>query len=102
MSNLNVESTLHYCSQWNNEGVSHASVGPGYATSRATTVTAKIDKCKSKKSAYAYFYGPNNHNAKRFIPIGMDTLIHEKPSKRKTFAQHCVKLWVLGTAVEHY
>ena len=53
-------------------------------------------------SAYAYLYSPHNYNAKPFVPVSMDTLIHKKPSKRKTFAQHCVKLWVLGTAMEHY
>ena len=55
-----------------------------------------------KLSAYAYLYGPPNYNAKPFVPIGMDTLIHKKSSKRKTFAQHCVKSWVLGTVMEYY
>ena len=55
-----------------------------------------------KISAYAHLYGPHNYNAKPFVPIGMETLIHEKPSKRKTFAQHCVKGYVLGTSPEHY
>ena len=43
-----------------------------------------------KISAYAYLYDPHNYNAKSFVPINMETLIHEKPNKRKTFAQHCV------------
>ena len=55
-----------------------------------------------KISAYAYLYGPHNYNAKSFVPISTETLIHEKTSKRKTFAQHCVKWWVLGTTMEHY
>ena len=55
-----------------------------------------------KVSAYAYLYGPHNYNAKPFVPIGMDTLIHRKPSKRKTFTQHCVKMWVLGNAMDYY
>ena len=52
-----------------------------------------------KVSAYAYLYDPHNYNTKLLVPIDMDTLIHENP---KTFAQHCVKSWVLGTAMEHY
>ena len=55
-----------------------------------------------KASSYAYLCSPYSYNTKSFVPISMDTLIHEKPSKRKTFAQHCAKSWVLGTALEHY
>ena len=40
-----------------------------------------------KISAHAYLYGPHNYKSKPFIPIAMKTLIHEKPSKRKTFPQ---------------
>ena len=32
----------------------------------------------------------------------METLVHDKPKKRRTFAEHCSKGWVLGTSFEHY
>ena len=53
-------------------------------------------------SAYAYVYGPHNYDAHPFVPIGMETLVHEKPRRRKTFAEHCKKGFVLGTSCEHY
>ena len=63
---------------------------------------SQANKCNQEVAAYAYIYGPHNYNTKPFVHIGMDTLIHKKPSKRKTFTQYCVKLWVLGTAMEQY
>ena len=36
-----------------------------------------------KISAYSHLYGPHNYNANPFVPVGMDTLTHEKPNKRK-------------------
>ena len=53
-------------------------------------------------SAYAYLYGPHDYSAMPFVPIGMETLIHEKPSRRRTYAEHCVKAYGLGTSPEHY
>ena len=53
-------------------------------------------------SAYAHVYGPHNYDAHPFVPIGMETLVHEKPKRRKTFAEHCKKGFVLGTSFEHY
>ena len=32
----------------------------------------------------------------------METLVHGKPRRRKTFAEHCTKVHVLGTSFEHY
>eukprot|EP00804_Cyclotella_cryptica_P006175 CCRYP_015258-RB/>CCRYP_015258-RB protein AED:0.28 eAED:0.28 QI:0/0/0/1/1/1/3/0/731 len=32
----------------------------------------------------------------------MEALVHDKPHRRKSFAQHCSKGWVLGTSPEHY
>ena len=55
-----------------------------------------------KLSAYAHVYGPHNYDAHPFVPIGMETLVHEKPRRRKTFAEHCKKGFVLGTSFEHY
>ena len=53
-------------------------------------------------SAIAYLYCPHNYNAEPFVPIGMEAMINDKPSRRKTFAQHCSKGFVLGLSPEHY
>ena len=37
-----------------------------------------------------------------FAAIGIDILVHERPKRRGTFAEHFRKVYVLGTAVEHY
>ena len=55
-----------------------------------------------KISAYAHVFGPHDYNAAPFVPIGMETLVHEKPKRRGTFAEHCRKGFVLGTAFEHF
>ena len=55
-----------------------------------------------KISAYAHVYGPHNYDAAPFVPIGMESLVHDKPRRRKTFAEHCRKGYVLGTSFEHY
>ena len=53
-------------------------------------------------SAYIHLYGPHNYNAAPFVPIGIETLVHNKPKRRGTFAEHCSKSFVLGNAFEHY
>ena len=53
-------------------------------------------------STYTHLHGHHNYNAKPFVPLGMEALTHNKPHRRKTFAQHCSKGWVLGTSPEHY
>jgi hypothetical protein len=55
-----------------------------------------------KVSAYAHVYGQHNYDAAPFVPIGMETLVHEKPHRQKSFAEHCKKGYVLGTSFEHY
>eukprot|EP00804_Cyclotella_cryptica_P019039 CCRYP_014449-RA/>CCRYP_014449-RA protein AED:0.30 eAED:0.29 QI:0/0/0/0.75/0/0/4/0/637 len=55
-----------------------------------------------KLSAYAHLYGHHDYNALPFVRIGMEALVHNKPHRRKSFAQHCTKGWVLGTLPEHY
>ena len=55
-----------------------------------------------KISDFAYLYGPHNYNAQPLIPIGMEAMIHDKPSRLKNFAQHCRKGFVLGLSPEHY
>ena len=32
----------------------------------------------------------------------MESLVHDKSNQRKTFAEHCRKVYVLGTSFEHY
>ena len=53
-------------------------------------------------SLYAYLYGVHDYNAKPFVPIGMETLIHEKPSKRKTFSENFVEAYCLSTSPKNY
>ena len=62
---------------------------------RQTNINPKI-------STYAHLYGPHNYNALPFVPIGMQALVHDKPQRRKSFAQHCTKGWVIETSPEHY
>ena len=51
-----------------------------------------------KTSAFAYLYSPHDYKSQPFVPIGMEAMIHDKPSQRKTFAQHCSKGFVLGSS----
>ena len=55
-----------------------------------------------KISAYAHVYGSHDYNVESFFPIGMESLVHEKPKKRRNFSEQCSKGWVLGTSFEHY
>ena len=55
-----------------------------------------------KISAYAQVYGQNDYDAAPFVLIGMETLVHEKPHHRRSFAEHCKKGYILGTSFEHY
>ena len=55
-----------------------------------------------KISTYAYLYGHHDYNAVPFVPIGIESMTHDKPNRRKTFAKHCSKGWILGTSPEHY
>jgi hypothetical protein len=53
-------------------------------------------------SAYAHVYGHHDYNRHPFIPISMEALVHNKPHKRRTYAKHCKKAFVLGTSPDHY
>ncbi len=53
-------------------------------------------------SAYAHVYGHHDYNKHPFVPIGMEALVHNKPHKRQTYAEHCKKVFVLGTSTKHY
>jgi hypothetical protein len=53
--------------------------------------------------AYAHVYqGQHNYSKHPLVPIGMESLVHIKPHKRQTYAQHCEKGFVIGTLFEHY
>ena len=41
--------------------------------------------------AYAHVYGAHYYNSAPFFPIGMETIVHYKPKKIRTFAEHCSK-----------
>ena len=53
-------------------------------------------------SAYAYVYVQHDYNSAPFVHTGMESLVHDKPNVRKTFAEHCRKGYVLGTSFENY
>eukprot|EP00804_Cyclotella_cryptica_P005330 CCRYP_020410-RA/>CCRYP_020410-RA protein AED:0.19 eAED:0.19 QI:0/-1/0/1/-1/1/1/0/760 len=55
-----------------------------------------------KISSYAHLYGHHDYNSHPFVPIRMEALVHDKPHRRKSFAQHRTKGFVLGTSTEHY
>eukprot|EP00804_Cyclotella_cryptica_P003834 CCRYP_020458-RA/>CCRYP_020458-RA protein AED:0.26 eAED:0.26 QI:0/0/0/1/1/1/3/0/581 len=54
-----------------------------------------------KISSYAHLYGHHDYNSHPCVPIGMEALVHDKPHRRKSFAQHCTKGFVLRSP-EHY
>eukprot|EP00804_Cyclotella_cryptica_P001885 CCRYP_007356-RA/>CCRYP_007356-RA protein AED:0.20 eAED:0.20 QI:0/-1/0/1/-1/1/1/0/768 len=53
-------------------------------------------------SSHTHLYGHHDYNTHPFVPLGMETLVHDKPHRRKSFAQHCTKGYVIGTSYEHY
>ena len=53
--------------------------------------------------AYAHEYqGQHNYSKHPFAPIRMESLVHVKPHKLQTYAQHCKKGYVIGTLFKHY
>ncbi len=53
-------------------------------------------------SAYAHLYGQHNYNKHPFVQIGMEALVHDKPHRQRTYAEHCRKTFVLSTSTKHY
>ncbi len=53
-------------------------------------------------SAYAHVYKHHDYNRHPFFPIGMEALVHDKPHKCRTYAEHCTKAFVLGMSTKHY
>jgi hypothetical protein len=62
--------------------------------------------CQSKSNpnilAYAHVYGHHNYNRHPFVSIGMEALVNDQPHKHRSFAQHCRKVFFLGTSTKHY
>eukprot|EP00804_Cyclotella_cryptica_P002793 CCRYP_009348-RA/>CCRYP_009348-RA protein AED:0.05 eAED:0.04 QI:0/0/0/1/1/1/3/0/1214 len=44
-------------------------------------------------SSHTHLYGHHDYNAHPFVPLGMEALVHDKPHRRKSFAQHCTKVF---------
>ena len=55
-----------------------------------------------KISSYAHVYGQHDYNAEPFLTIRMESLVHDKPNRRKIFATHFRNRYVLGTSFKHY
>ena len=53
-----------------------------------------------KISSYAHVYGQHGYIAEPFVPIGMESLVHNKPNRRKTFASHCRNVYVLALVLK--
>ena len=53
-------------------------------------------------SAQAYTFGTHDFNRIPLAQLGCAVQIHEKPSKRWTWAVHSVDGWYLGTSPGHY
>ena len=58
--------------------------------------------CYYENQTHAHVYVPHNYNSEPFAPIGMESLVHDKPRQPKLFAEHCKKGYVLGTSFENY
>ena len=65
-------------------------------------ILLSMSNVNPKISSYAHVYGQHDYNSKPFVPIGMESLVHDKPNRRKTFDPHCRKGYVSGTSFEHY
>jgi hypothetical protein len=55
-----------------------------------------------RQSAWEMIHGPYDFNRHPLAPPGTRVTIHEKPAKRSSWAQHGVKGYYVGPALEHY
>ena len=53
-------------------------------------------------SSYSYVYDHHDYNAAPFMSIGMESLVHDKPYQRRSFAEYFRKGYFLGTTFEQY
>ena len=57
-----------------------------------------------KISSYAHVYGQHDYNAKPLVPIGMESLVHDKPDRQKPLphtAERDTSLAPLSNTTEH-
>ena len=59
-------------------------------------------KTNPKISACANVYGPHNYDSTPFVLVNMETFVHDKPKRQRTFAEHSRRGFVLGTSFDHY
>ena len=57
--------------------------------SKQQLLLLKQSNVNPKISAYAHIYAPHNYDADPFIPIRMESLVRDKPCRRKCFTNHC-------------
>ena len=53
-------------------------------------------------SAWENFNGKLDYNATPWGPLGIGVLIHNKPSKRKSWDMRALDGWSTGVSMEHY
>ena len=83
-----MERSFYWHTQWNSIDFHNAHMVPNDPPGIGTTVTVGTIARKPKISAYSHLYRPHNYIMLSFLPIVMEELIHEKPTCRKTFAEH--------------
>ena len=55
-----------------------------------------------KVSLHVYMNGPHNLNWVPLAPFGCEVQMHDKPSKRNTFATHSTSGFWIASYFEHY
>ena len=53
-------------------------------------------------SSFTHMNGPFNYNATPITPPGIKKCVYETPQQRKTWAQHGVDAWYIGSCPYHY
>ncbi len=49
-----------------------------------------------------HVYEHHDYNWHPFVPFSMEALVHDKPHKCRTYAEHCTKAFVLGMSTKDY
>ena len=55
-----------------------------------------------KVSAYAYIHREFNYNEMPLVPLGCTVQLYESPHQKRTWAEHSVDDYYMGTSDEHY
>ena len=77
----------------------HSPVVPAAAPGQTPASPSSTITVHPNLLAYAHIYEQHNYNCHPFVPIGTEALVHSKPHKRCTYAEHCTKA---STSIEHY